>query len=86
MAGRAPSPGHGVKLPVRLYAEAVFAAEFRGRTVGQYVEMAVAAQLERDAHEFKLSRFHAKEQEAAQQRLPSPLPHEFGLAPAPAFR
>ena len=35
MAGRAPAPGHTVKLPNRMYAEAVFAAEFRSRTVGQ---------------------------------------------------
>ena len=86
MAGRAPAPGHGVKLPNRMYAEAVFAAEFRGRTVGQYVELAVAAQLERDSHEFKLSRFHAAEQEARQKRQPSPLAQDFGLAPPPAFR
>jgi len=86
MAGRSPAPGHGVKLPVRLYAEAVFAAEFRGRTAGQYVEMAVAAQIERDAHEFKLSRFHTKEREAAQKRLPSPLARDFGLASLPPFR
>jgi hypothetical protein len=81
MAGRASVPGHGVKLPVRLYAETVFAAEFRGRTVGQYVELAVAAQIERDAHEFKLSRFHAAGQEARQKRQPSPLAHDFGLLP-----
>jgi len=86
MAGRAPSPGHGVKLPVRLYAEAVFAAEFRGRTVGQYVEMAVAAQLERDAHEFRLSRFHAAEKEAMQKRNSAPLHRDFGLPLPPAFR
>ena len=81
MAGRAPAPGHTVKLPNRMYAEAVFAAEFRGRTVGQYVEMAVAAQIERDAHEFKLSRFHAAGQEAARRRDPAPLARDFGLPP-----
>jgi hypothetical protein len=86
MAGRAPAPGHGVKLPVRLYAEAVLAAEFRGRTVGQYVEMAVAAQLERDAHEFKLSRFHAADKEATRKGTPSPLHQDFGLPLPPAFR
>jgi len=86
MAGRAPVPGHSVKLPNRMYAEAVFAAEFHGRTVGQYVEMAVAAQIERDAHEFKLSRFHAAEKEAVQKRRSAPLHHDFGLPPPPAFR
>ncbi len=86
MTGRTQAPGHAVKLPVRLYAEAVLAAGFHGRTVGQYVEMAVAAQIERDAHQFKLSRFHAADREATQKRLPAPLAHEFGLAPPPAFR
>ena len=81
MAGRTPAPGHAVKLPTRMYAEAVFAAEFRGRTVGQYVEMAVAAQIERDAHEFKLSRFHAAEQEARRRRDVTPLARDFGLLP-----
>ena len=81
MAGRTTAPGHAVKLPIRMYAEAVFAAEFRGRTVGQYVELAVAAQLERDAHEFKLSRFHAAGQEAARRRDPAPLARDFGLLP-----
>ncbi len=81
MADRPPVPGHSVKLPNRMYAEAVFAAEFRGRTVGQYVELAVAAQIERDAHEFRLSRFHAAGQEARQKRHPSPLAHDFGLPP-----
>jgi hypothetical protein len=69
-----------------MYAEAVFAAEFRGRTVGQYVELALAAQLERDAHEFKLSRFHAAEREAVGKRAAAPLHHDFGLPPPPAFR
>ena len=86
MAARTPIPGHSVKLPVRLYAEAVFAAEFRGRTVGQYVELAVAAQIERDAHEFKLSRFHAADREATQKRTAAPLHHDFGLPSPPAFR
>ena len=81
MAGRAPVPGHTVKLPNRMYAEVVLAAEFRGRTVGQYVEMAVAAQIKRDAHEFKLSRFHAAGQEARQKRQPAPLAYDFGLPP-----
>ncbi len=81
MTGRAPAPGHSVKLPTRMYAEAVFAAEFRGRTVGQYVELAVAAQIERDAHEFKLSRFHAAEKEAVQKRTSAPLHRDFGLLP-----
>jgi hypothetical protein len=86
MAGRAPVSGHSVKLPTRMYAEAVLAAEFRGRTVGQYVELALAAQLERDAHKFKLSRFHAAEQEAVQKRTSAPLHHDFGLPSPPAFR
>ena len=76
-----PAPGHSVKLPVSLYARAVMAAELHGRTVGQWVEIAVQAQLERDRHTHKLNRFDAAIQEATQKRRPSPLPQDFGLPP-----
>ena len=52
-----------------MYAEAVFATEFRGRTVGQYVELVVAAQIERDAHEFRLSRCHAADREPGRSAI-----------------
>jgi len=48
--------------------------------------MAVAAQIERDAHEFKLSRFHAADREAMQKRNSAPLHRDFGLPLPPAFR
>ena len=74
-----PAPGHSIKLPVGLYARAVMAAELHGRTVGQWVEMAVQAQLERDRHTLKVNRFDAARQDATQKRRPSPLPQDFGL-------
>ena len=76
-----PAPGHSVKLPVTLYAKAVLAAEMHGRSIGQWVEMAVQAQLERDRHTHKLNRFDAASQDAKQKLHPSPLPHDFGLPP-----
>ena len=76
-----PAPGHSVKLPVGLYARAVMAAEMHGRSVGQWVEMAVQAQLERDRHTHKVNRFDAAKQEATQKRQASPLPQDFGLPP-----
>ena len=76
-----PTPGHSVKLPVTLYAKAVLAAEMHGRSVGQWVQMAVQAQLERDRHTHKLNRYDAANRDARQKRQVSPLPQDFGLPP-----
>ena len=57
------------------------AAELHGRSVGQWVETAVQAQLERDRHTFKLNRFEAASQDARQKRQASPLPQDYGLPP-----
>ena len=43
--------------------------------------MAVQAQLERDRHTHKLSRYDAASQDARQKRQASPLPQDFGLPP-----
>ena len=79
--GPRPAPGHSVKLPVTLYAKAVLAAEMHGRSVGQWVVMAVQAQLERDRHTHKVNRFDAARQQARPKRGASPLPQDFGLPP-----
>ena len=55
------------------------AAELHGRSVGQWVEMAVHAQLERDRHTHKVNRYDAAKQEAVRKRQASPLPQDFGL-------
>ena len=77
------APGHSIKLPVGLYARAVMAAELHGRTVGQWVETAVQAQLERDRHTHKVNRFDAVKQEATQKRHASPLPQPRYNPPIP---
>ena len=79
MPRAAPAPGHNVKISVSLYASCVKAGEMHRLTVGQYVEKAIEAQLERDRHAFKLNRYEAAKHEAIRRRDPSPLPQDFGL-------
>ena len=82
MPRAAPAPGHNIKISVGLYASCVKAGEMHRLTVGQYVEKAIQAQLERDREAYKLERFGAAKAEARAKNRPEPLAHDFGL-PSP---
>lgn len=80
MGRPASGPGHAVKLPLSLYASAVKAGELQGLTVGQWVEKAVANELEQDRGAFRADRYwHLRRQAEADNSRSMPRAHEHGL-------